>query len=230
MSKPVLDEYIVVIPAFNESKHVGVVITSLKDCGFNNILVVDDCSNDNTKEIAEDLGTKVIRHSAHQGMGGAIRTGFDYVSSDDKYNYVVTVDADGQHRLNDVMRVALKIRDGGDVVTGQRRFFSKGVSVSRSLFNLFASIVVFMLTGKFLEDVLTGLRCIRIDKLKSLNLKSNGYAICAEMSIETVKNNLKTTSIMVDAVYTTYSSTKAKRVRLIDSFDILKELLVKYCF
>ena len=91
------------IPAFNEEKNIGVIITKLKKIS-DSIIVCDDGSSDLTAEIARDLGASVISHSKHQGYGAAIKSIF-LEARKMHVDALVTFDADGQHQVEDIKRV-----------------------------------------------------------------------------------------------------------------------------
>jgi glycosyltransferase involved in cell wall biosynthesis len=110
---------VVGIPAFNEEKNIAGIITKLKDV-TDKIIVCDDGSSDLTATIAEQLGTIVIKHDKNLGYGAAIRSIFLKAKTLDS-NTLVTFDADGQHRVEDIQSVIKPINDHvSDVVIGSR--------------------------------------------------------------------------------------------------------------
>ena len=107
------------IPAYNEEENIGEVITKLKEI-TDSIIVCDDGSTDLTRQISEKLGVTVIQHEKNMGYGAAINSIFKKcieINSD----ILVTFDADGQHRVEDVERILEPIIDkDADVVIGSR--------------------------------------------------------------------------------------------------------------
>lgn len=88
---------LIIIPAFNESSNIGRVIDGIKELNLKaDILVVDDGSSDNTADIAKEKGVKVINLPFNLGYGASLQTGYKYALEHD-YDYVVQIDADGQH-------------------------------------------------------------------------------------------------------------------------------------
>ena len=83
------------LPAYNEAKTIDRIIREASEF-VHDILVIDDGSIDQTAQIAEKAGGKVIKHSTNLGKGMALRTGFDYISQKD-YDLIATMDSDGQH-------------------------------------------------------------------------------------------------------------------------------------
>ena len=88
------------IPAFNEEKNIGKIITKLKKI-TNSIIVCDDGSSDMTSQIATELGATVIKHEKNKGYGAAINSIFKKCN-ENNVEVLVTFDADGQHRVEDL--------------------------------------------------------------------------------------------------------------------------------
>jgi len=107
------------IPAFNEEKNIAKIITSLKKI-TDSIIVCDDGSSDMTSEIAKNLNVIVVKHEKNMGYGAAINTIFQR-AKDIGTEILVTFDADGQHRIEDISKVINPIEENiADVVIGSR--------------------------------------------------------------------------------------------------------------
>ena len=110
---------IVGIPAFNEEKNIAVLIIQLKKIA-DKIIVCNDGSTDLTSKIAEELGATVVNHEKNLGYGAAIKSIFLKAKNLDG-DILVTFDADGQHRIEDVDKVINPIINGeSDLVIGSR--------------------------------------------------------------------------------------------------------------
>jgi glycosyltransferase involved in cell wall biosynthesis len=223
MDQETKDKFIIVMPAYNEAKNIAPVIKSIKKLGFNNILVVDDGSIDNTNKIAKSLETIVIKHPINLGLGAALRTGFAWAIKSGKFKYILTLDSDGQHKPQDVKRIAQKILDSPDLVIGIRSFFKPAVPIERSIINLLADLYTFLFTGKYIQDTQSGLRCFKNKALKSFQLSSIGYSISSEIIIEANRKNLSFDKIKIDAAYTKQSLKKGQSLK--NSFKVIKSLL-----
>ncbi|GAB4537308.1 MAG: glycosyltransferase family 2 protein [Thermodesulfovibrionia bacterium] len=115
-----MQRHLVVIPAFNEAEFISGVIDGLKRIGESDILVIDDGSRDKTAEIVRRLGVDVLSHSYNLGYGAALQTGFRFAMGRG-YEYVVTMDADGQHDPASILSLFKRMEDeGADVVIGSR--------------------------------------------------------------------------------------------------------------
>jgi glycosyltransferase involved in cell wall biosynthesis len=114
-------KYLIIVPAFNEEATIGPVIDSIRDeVSFADVLVVNDGSTDNTRARALEKKIKVINHPFNLGYGTALQTGFRYAESMG-YDFVVTMDADGQHVSSSVGNLIETMeQQDADVVIGSR--------------------------------------------------------------------------------------------------------------
>src|ERR1700712_4473916 len=110
----------IVIPAFNEATVISDVVADVRSV-FDNVVCVDDGSRDDTAEQAWQAGAHVVRHPVNLGQGAAIQTGIEYARSRPGAGVFATFDADGQHRVQDVMRMVDRLEtEDGDIVVGTR--------------------------------------------------------------------------------------------------------------
>jgi len=163
----------VVLPAKNESMAIGETINKIQSLGIvDEILVVNDGSTDDTQYIAESHGAKVISHPYSKGNGAAIKTGARNASGD----IIVFMDADGQHKPEDIPLLLSKIEMGYDLVVGARQKGSQA-SVGRGIANsLYNNLATYMTEHK-VEDLTSGFRAVRAEKFKEfLYLLPNGFS------------------------------------------------------
>jgi len=156
------------------------------------------------------------------GLGAGLRSGFEF-AVEHKYEYVLTFDGDGQMRADDAVKIYEETQKGYDFVYGCRNFNVQGVPRIRKYTNLLADALTAFLSGKFVWDTQSGLRCIKVDLLKKLNLKSRGYSISSELIIESLKNGVTPKPVKIDAIYTKESLKKGQKIS--NSFRVVKELL-----
>lgn len=150
---------LVVVPALNEEDSVGAVVAELRDAVPNaDVLVVDDCSRDATREVAAAAGAWVLALPFHLGVGGAMRAGFRFAERHG-YRAVVQVDADGQHDPTEILRL-LEALEHDDVVVGGR-FSGRGHYevglIRRAAMRVLAGIVSWLVRTR-LRDVTSGFR------------------------------------------------------------------------
>ena len=163
----------IVLPAKNESGAVGKTVTNILQLGIvDEVIVVNDGSTDNTKEVAEQTGAKVVSHPYSKGNGAAIKTGARAATGD----IIVFMDADGQHDPNDIPRLLEYIEQGCDLVVGARQKGSQaslGRGIANGLYNNLASYM----TEQKVEDLTSGFRAVRADKFREfLYLLPNGFS------------------------------------------------------
>ena len=152
-----------VVPAYNEAATVGHVIRSLQEHAPQfDILVVDDGSTDATGEVARAAGARVLRHPFNLGIGGAVQTGFTYALEND-YDYMVQVDADGQHDATEIPKLVAEMTSNAavDMVCGSR-FLSDDheypAPISRRTGIHIFAFLLSRIMGKRISDPTSGFR------------------------------------------------------------------------
>ena len=212
-----MDKVFVLIPAFNEEFSIGKVVKDLKKNGYENILVVDDGSSDNTKEAAEKAGALVLRHVINRGQGAALQTGMSYLK--DKADVVIHFDADGQHDPRQISRFLKKIKRY-DIVLGSRFLdSSSNVPLSKRVLLKAAIFVSFVMTGLRLTDTHNGFRALNKKALQRIYLNQDDMAHATEILDQIKSNNLKYCEVPVTIKYTRYSMSKGQS--LLNSVRIL---------
>src|SRR3989344_8169653 len=125
----------IVIAAYNEEHSIANVIRSLKSAGFENVVVTDDGSRDKTFGVASKLTPQALRRVINRGQGAALKTGIDY-SIGNGAKVIVTFDADGQHRVEDLPAMIGPVASGKvDITLGSRFLKEKSdIPLIRKLF------------------------------------------------------------------------------------------------
>ncbi|MBU0650204.1 glycosyltransferase family 2 protein [Patescibacteria group bacterium] len=213
---------LVVVPVYNERDSISEVAKELLKSGFEDILIVNDGSEDGTERVVLEMGFNMTSHPINMGLGAGLQTGFKYAIAK-KYNYVITFDGDGQMYVGDAVKVYEKAKEGYGFVYGCRNFNVPDVPKIRKYTNLLADALTALLSGKFVRDTQSGLRCIKVDLLKKFNLKSRGYSISSELVIESIKNGVLPKPVKINAIYTKESLKKGQKIS--NSFRVAKELL-----
>ncbi len=205
----------IIIPAFNENVMIGNVIKSVpkKILHFQKpaIIVINDGSTDGTKNQARRAGARVISHPLNRGLGGALGTGF-MLAKKEKFDLVVTLDADGQHNPVDISRLIQPIIDGkADVVIGSR-LMSSTMPPLRKLINIFSNIATFILFGIATSDSQSGFRAFSKKAIRKISIKTQGMEVSSEIFREIQRNNFTKVEIPIAAIYTNYSLGKGQRI------------------
>lgn len=163
----------IVLPAKNESAAIGQTLAQIQQLQLaHEIIVVNDGSTDQTKQVAETAGAKVVTHPYSKGNGAAIKTGARTATGD----IIVFMDADGQHDPQDIPRLIEKIEQGYDLVVGARQKGSQA-SVGRGIANALYNNLATYMTEQKVEDLTSGFRAVRADKFREfLYLLPNGFS------------------------------------------------------
>ena len=174
----------VVIPAYEEAGAVGTVVQSLRAAAaWREVLVVDDGSSDETSIVAATAGARVIKHPYNKGNGAAVKTGIRHASGE----YVLIVDADGQHSAADAIRL-VGFLGVYDLVVGARAGSDQQASTARHLGNNALNWVAGYLTGREIPDLTSGLRAARTSGLREfLHLLPNGFSTPTTTTLSFVK-------------------------------------------
>ncbi len=215
-----------VIPLYNEGEVVREVLTDVRKT-FPNIICVDDGSSDNSIEEALAAGVHVAVHPINLGQGAALQTGFDYVLQNTDAKYVVTFDADGQHRVEDALAMLdAAEKDDLGFVFGSRFLEGKAeTGLFKKIVLKTAAFVTRMRTGERLTDAHNGLRVIRRDALSQIHITQNRMAHASEIVYQLFDTGLKWREMPVHIIYTDYSRSKGQS--LLNSINILVELIMK---
>lgn len=197
---------IVLIPAYNEEKTILDVVRRAQHYA-DEIVVIDDGSDDQSGAIARNVGVTVLTHILNRGLGSALRTGFAYALIKNAA-CVITLDADGQHDPHDIVRLLQKINEGFDVVIGSRMSARTEMPLSRVIANKIGTF--FSPNTISCTDTQSGLRCFRGEALKKMNLCGERMEISSEIIDEISHQSLRYAEIPIRAMYTHYSLSKGQ--------------------
>ncbi len=217
----------IVVPAFNEATVIGDVIADVRSV-FGNVVCVDDGSRDDTGDSALRAGAHVVRHPVNLGQGAAIQTGVEYARSRPGAAVFATFDADGQHRVKDVVRMIDRLTaEDLDIVIGTRfadHAPEQMPALRRVLFPLIAKLSP--ASRKLgLTDAHNGLRVFDRAVADGLNLTMNGMAHASEFVALIVENGWRVAEEPVEILYTDYS--KSKGQPLVNGVNIIFDGLLR---
>jgi len=216
----------VVIPLYNEATVIGDVIAGLLP-SFPNVVCVDDGSSDGSAAIAEAAGARVVRHPVNLGQGAALQTGIEYALEHPSARYLVTFDADGQHRVDDAVGMVRRAREADLSIVFGSRFLDDRTNpglIKRVILKT-AVWVTNKSTGLRLTDAHNGLRVIRRDAAERVHLKQDRMAHATEIVLQLGNTGLAWQEYPVELLYTDYS--KAKGQSVLNSINILVDLVVR---
>lgn len=191
------------IPAYNEEKNIAKVIAKLQNVA-DKVIVCNDGSNDLTGVIAEKMGAITINHPKNLGYGAAIRSIFMKAKELD-LDMLVTFDADGQHRVEDVKKVTDPIlEDKADIVIGSRfledssqesvpKYRKIGIKTITKISNLSSN--------QELTDSQSGLRAYNKKAIHGINPSEYGMGVSTEILIKASKLKLKICEVSIKILY-----------------------------
>jgi polyprenyl-phospho-N-acetylgalactosaminyl synthase len=201
----------IVVPAFNEAGVIGDVIADLRSI-FPNVVCVDDGSRDDTGDTALRAGATLVRHPVNLGQGAAIQTGVEYARRQPGAQVFATFDADGQHRVKDLVTMIDRLGAGDvDVVIGTR--FGPGVTRPPLLKRIVLQTAARLSPrGRRLglTDTNNGLRVFNKTVADGLDITMSGMSHATEFIMLIAENHWRVAEEPVEVLYTEYSKSKGQ--------------------
>lgn len=212
----------VVVAAYNEVRVIGRVVADLIRHRYA-VIVVDDGSMDDTGRWARAAGAKVITHPVNLGQGAALQTGIQLAVSKGA-DYVVTFDADGQHRASDIETLLDSLKTHSvDFALGSRFLgCAPAMPLARRTLLKAATWFTRLATGLQLSDTHNGLRAMTRRGASHITLRQNRMAHASELLHQIARSSLGYVEVPVTIEYSAYSLAKGQR--LSDSLRILVDL------
>lgn len=194
---------LVVIPAYNEEKTIGDVITQVNEYVregiVHKIVVVDDCSQDKTADIARALQVDVISHVINRGYGAAQQTGLK-VAVEEHFDYVIQIDADGQHDPKYIPLFTETMKEGDyDIILGSR-FLNKSYKeyvFTRIVGIKFFTLIVNALGSVALTDITSGYKMYRVSALTKVGRPPDRHPAVEQM-LEISRKKMKIKEISIE--------------------------------
>ncbi len=196
-----MEKLLIVIPAYNEAENIESVIKDIKkNIDYADILVINDCSKDNTAEIVKKNNIKCITNVFNMRYAWAVQVGIKY-ARDNNYDYVIQMDADGQHLASEAEKLYLEAKkSNADIVIGSRYLKDMGYPCPffRRVGTKVFEKIIRIFTGKIIKDPLSGFQCLNKDVI-------NYYSGCgnypefpdANLIIEMLLKGYKITEVPV---------------------------------
>ena len=209
----------VLIPAYNEEKTVGEVVTKVLK-KVNNVLVVDDGSTDNTADMARKAGATLVSHTQNQGKGQAKQTGFDWLLKKN-FDVVITMDADGQHSPEDLPKfLKLWSRTKADIIIGNRMRDTRDMPYIRYLTNRFMSLTNSLIVGQRFEDTQCDYRLISRGVLEKIRIATARFEADVEFLFRAAQYGFRIISMPVRTIYIPGRQSKIRPLR--DTFRYIR--------
>lgn len=211
----ICDEVVILIRAYNESETIAKVLDRVIAAWYHSILLVDDGSSDNSKQIYKKYQDKVytIHHKVNRWAGAALETGFEYLRRYGDCKYVVCFDADWQHDITDLPRffVAFNQNPSLEFVIGSR-FLKTWNAINMPFFRkiilLWGKIFTRIMSHIKLSDAHNGYRVFRYNVLDNISLSIDGMGYASELIEQIARQKIPYTEVPVTIHYTDYSISK----------------------
>jgi glycosyltransferase involved in cell wall biosynthesis len=218
----------IVVPAFNEASVIGDVIADVRSV-FDHVVCVDDGSRDDTGDMALRSGAHVVPHPVNLGQGAAIQTGVEYARRQPGAKVFATFDADGQHRVKDVIRMIDRLStEDVDLVIGTR-FADAGVASRTPILKRLVLRSAATLSPRSrklgLTDAHNGLRVFNKRVADGLNITMSGMSHASEFIALAYENGWRVAEEPVEILYTDYS--KSKGQPLLNGVNIIFDGLLR---
>lgn len=229
-----MNEVAVLIPSFCPDGRLPEMVRKIQAAGFDKILVVNDGS---TKEYdsffydTQALGVTVIRHAVNLGKGRALKTGFNYILNEWKScKGVITVDSDGQHKVEDMLKCVTVLGKNEDaLVLGCRDFTKKDIPFRSRFGNRMTSCIMKLLAGVSLSDTQTGLRAFSVEQMKAyLTVNGERFEYETNMLLYSKEENIPFVEVPIETIY--LENNKSSHFRPLQDSVKIYALFLRYLF
>lgn len=194
------------ICAYNEEKHIQKVtnqcLKQIKD-----VIVVNDGSRDSTLKEIKKTKAKIITYNKNQGKGAALKKGFSYATKN-KFDYLILLDADGQHDPREIPKfIKIIEKEQPDLVIGCRKKRHSDMPYIRRATNFLTSLIISTKSGQYVKDSQSGYRAIKLSFLKKIKLKRKRYDLESEILLKMMNKEAKIRCISIKTIYKDETST-----------------------
>lgn len=216
----------IVIPAYNEEKVIKNVIREIREAGYENIIIVDDGSYDDTFEKArESVGKTAFRHKINRGKGAATKTGIEaakLLGAD----IIVTMDGDGQHDPQDIEGLVAPILSGkAEITLGTRLLNPDGMPLHKIIANKIGNALTWFLFGLWVTDSQSGFRAYSINAANLIETKADRYEYDSQVIREIYLHKLRYEEASIKVRYTSYSMGKIQKQGFANGIKTLYKMI-----
>ncbi|GMU32923.1 MAG: glycosyltransferase family 2 protein [Planctomycetia bacterium] len=193
------------IPVFNEARYVARVVSDVKEC-LSDVLIIDDGSTDDTPRILRDIGNiHLITHPENRGYGQSLIDAFAFAKRGG-YDWIITLDCDDQHEPDRIPEfIARAAEDDADIISGSRYLLDFPVSTQapedRRRINMRITRFLNEKLGLSLTDAFCGFKAYRVSSVAELPLTVPGYAFPMQFWVQAVRHCLRIVELPVPLIY-----------------------------
>lgn len=214
----------VIIPLYNEVKSIKDVVLAVMEQGVDEIVIVDDCSQDGSRQWLQEYSNPIVKkcfHHKNLGKGAAVRTGLKEATKD----VVIIQDADLEYDPSEYVKLVRPIaKNRADVVYGTRfKGTTRVFYFWHYLGNKFLTLVANILFNTTLSDMETCYKVFRRECVKDLKLISNGWGFDPEITAHFLKKDYRLVEVPIAYYGRTYK--EGKKIRWIHGLNVLTTLL-----
>lgn len=203
-----MSDVFIIVPAYNEQEAIGAVVSELRE-HYENVVVIDDGSTDATADEARRAGATVLTHILNRGQGAALQTGIEFALARGA-GVVVSFDADGQHRVEDV-GLLLAALERADVAIGSRFMGVRSeIPFVRRVTLRVAALFMRLMSGLPLTDAHNGLRAMRAAAAAKIHLRLDRMAHASEIIDQIAAERLRVVEVPVVVRYSPYARRKGQ--------------------
>ena len=221
-----MKKVVIIIPAYNPDNRLEKVLQDLQEEGYNQIVVVNDGSG--KTEIFDKIKDQVIllKHEINQGQGRAVKTALAYVEKHfEEILGVITVDADGQHVIEDINRVyEVFLQNQEKLVLGSRGFEKEKTPLRSRLGNRMMTQMLKQKTKKIIRDTQTGLRAIPKKYMGAIqNVQGERFDFAIQILIYCIKNGIEIVEVPIQSIY--HNKNKGSHFRIFKDSKMIYQAL-----
>ncbi len=200
MNRELAEKGCALIPAYNEGQRIGAVVRDVAAV-CPNVVVVDDGSPDDTADVARAAGATVLVHEVNKGKGAGLNTGFQH-AREKGYEFVVTLDGDGQHAAGDIPAfIEAYAETGVPVIIGNRMADTATMPLIRRWTNRFMSWLLTRKMGQHVPDTQNGFRLYRTDVIPEMRVGTQGFSAESEILLELGARGVKMGTVPIQVIY-----------------------------
>ncbi len=191
-----------IIPAYNVESTIEEVVRGVnRFLQFQDIVIIDDGSGDDTVEKAKRTGATVLRNEVNRGKGYSLKRGFEY-AIDNWYDAVISLDADLQHDPLEIPKfIQCYSQQNADLVLGDRTHDLSSMPIDRQFSNKTTSLIISLLTGQRVRDSQNGYRLMKTEVLKRIHLTSDRYEMESELLVKSLINKFRIAHVPIGTIY-----------------------------
>ena len=189
---------LIIVPAYNEALNIEKTIQDIKENSTYDYVVINDCSKDNTREVCIKNNFNFIDLPINYGLSSAIQVGLKYALAHD-YDVAIQFDGDGQHQAIYLKDLVKEIEAGNDIAIGSRFVTEKKPWTARMLGSRLLSGLMFLITGKKINDPTSGMRAFNKEVMQEYASNMNYppepdtlvYMLCKNKKIKEVQVEMR---------------------------------------